>query len=499
MDAMRRHVRWICWVLALGLLLSGCAAQPEQTQQADEPVLEQAAPEEPAAQPEPEAEQPPVVYAHHAPYMRAAGGFFRPDAPLRRADAAQLLCNLTQRPAGTDCRYDDVDPESWYYGAVCAAEDWFPADMTVFSPMQPITEAEFCAALALALPDADVPQPEEQAAEPEEPAPEQNGDAAQTPEEPAALTRAQAAVLVNRALGRVPDTEAVKALPFAVLLDVPEEDPAYADVLEAVLPHDNLEEDGERWYSETLPIRKLRAGVHTQNGIGYVVDEDGAVIRREGLFRFRDRSYLSADGTGCIYADGAPHFTDGKTVWALRGGALLQGGSRSESFFDEDGFYTTGSDALDLALDEVLAACTTEDMTQEECLRACYDYVRDFGYLGRNAAYGPEVRTIPYDAQIQFAEKIFSTGKGDCYNFTAAFCFLARRLGYEAQAIVGECGYVWNWRPIAHGWVELACGGQTLVYDPQIENYNLRAGISNETSGAFGVSYETAHARYQKH
>ena len=41
--------------------------------------------------------------------------------------------------------------------------------------------------------------------------------------------------------------------------------------------------------------------------------------------------------------------------------------------------------------------------------------------------------------------------------------------------------------------------GQTLLYDPQIENYNIRAGISNEENGAFGVTYETAHARYLKH
>ena len=138
-------------------------------------------------------------------------------------------------------------------------------------------------------------------------------------------------------------------------------------------------------------------------------------------------------------------------------------------------------------------------MTQEECLHACYEAVRALRYLGRNPAYGPEVKTIPYDKQLEFADKILSTGKGDCYNFAAVFCLLARKLGYLATPIVGECGYSWNWYPIAHGWVEIELDGETFLFDPQIENYNLRAGISNETHSAWQVTYESAPARYLKH
>ena len=58
---------------------------------------------------------------------------------------------------------------------------------------------------------------------------------------------------------------------------------------------------------------------------------------------------------------------------------------------------------------------------------------------------------------------------------------------------------MWNWRTIAHGWGEITQDGQTLLYDPQIENYNIRAGISNDDYGAYAVRYETAHARYLKH
>ena len=40
--------------------------------------------------------------------------------------------------------------------------------------------------------------------------------------------------------------------------------------------------------------------------------------------------------------------------------------------------------------------------------------------------------------------------------------------------------------------------GETYLFDPQIENYNLRAGISNATHSAYCVSYESAPGRYYK-
>ena len=177
---------------------------------------------------------------------------------------------------------------------------------------------------------------------------------------------------------------------------------------------------------------------------------------------------------------------------------ILKNARRYDYFFDENGTYTTGDATLDAEVAAAIAACTTQDMTQEEKLRACYDYVRSFKYLGRNAALPRTVKTMPYENATAYARKIFETGKGDCYNFAASFCFLARALGYEATAIVGSCGYVWSSTAIAHGWVEIVMGAETYLFDPQIENYNLRAGISNATHGAYQVSYETAPGRYYK-
>ena len=44
--------------------------------------------------------------------------------------------------------------------------------------------------------------------------------------------------------------------------------------------------------------------------------------------------------------------------------------------------------------------------------------------------------------------------------------------------------------------MEIPIDGATYLFDPQIENYNNRNGISNETHGAFQVTYATAPANY---
>ena len=81
---MKRGLNICCGVLALALLF-GCAQSVPQQEQ--EPKAEPVAAGAFAAEVEPE-------YLQHAAYMSAPKGFFGPDQPLRRAEAAQLVCNL---------------------------------------------------------------------------------------------------------------------------------------------------------------------------------------------------------------------------------------------------------------------------------------------------------------------------------------------------------------------------------------------------------------------
>ena len=490
---------WAVLLLALlCALLCGCqsAAEPEASDT-----------QEPAAQaaplPEPEPEPEPDYHAHQN-FMTASDGFFRPDAPLRRVDCAQLLYNLTQgRPRSAEpAQYDDVLPGSWYYEAVSAMGGYLPQEEgeTCFFPGESVTPDAFVTALLAALDLTEQSAPPEllQAAQALTP------DGAQEEEvpAPAPITRAQAAVLVNRALGRRPDAETIGNARHSLLLDVPEDRADYADLVEAVLPHEYYLDDAdaqEHYRADALDALSFAPGLHLSGTSGFFVRSDGRVARGTGFLNEQGRRYYRCDESGRVLADYAPHYIEGHAVFIRADGILRRSCTFGEYQYDENGYYTTGNTELDEKLDDFIAACTTEDMAQEDCLHACYDAVRALRYLGRNPAYGPEVKTIPYEMQLEFAGKILSTGKGDCYNFAAVFCLLARKLGYLASPIVGECGYSWNWYPIAHGWVEIELDGETFLFDPQIENYNLRAGISNETHSAWQVTYESAPARYLKH
>ena len=105
---MKRTLGIWCGALALALLLGGCAQTAPQPEQEAEAELAAAAAvvEQEAAGPE---------YLLHEAYMSAPRGFFGPDQPLRRAEAAQLVCNLAGLPvqSQTECSYTDVPPEAW--------------------------------------------------------------------------------------------------------------------------------------------------------------------------------------------------------------------------------------------------------------------------------------------------------------------------------------------------------------------------------------------------
>ena len=230
----------LCAVLCM--LLCGCqsAAEPETMDSAGAGDTGRRPVPEPEPEPEPE-------YHVHQNYMAASDGFFRPDEPLRRADCAQLLYNLTQdAPRSAEpAQYDDVLPEYWYYEAVSTMGGYLPQEegQTCFFPSASVMPDTFLTALLSALGQT------EQSASPAllQAAQALMPDGAQAEDvpAPAPITRAQAAVLVNRALGRKPDTEAINGVHRSLLLDVPEDRADYADLVEAVLPHDYYLDDAD--------------------------------------------------------------------------------------------------------------------------------------------------------------------------------------------------------------------------------------------------------------
>ena len=91
-------------------------------------------------------------------------------------------------------------------------------------------------------------------------------------------------------------------------------------------------------------------------------------------------------------------------------------------------------------------------------LRAAYNWCANLPYVNR-----PNGHTAQWYANIAFTEL-----NADCYTKAAAFCWMARELGYNAKVMDG---YV----PLAsgniavHGWVEIIINGTTYVFDPEFQ------------------------------
>lgn len=135
--------------------------------------------------------------------------------------------------------------------------------------------------------------------------------------------------------------------------------------------------------------------------------------------------------------------------------------------FDSNGRYTSGNYELDGYVADVLADAVSNSMTREEQLRAVYDYVRDhYLYLKRNLY---EVGELGWE--IDEALTMYTTGKGNCYNFTAAFWSLTRGIGYESVCLSGLVGVGRD----PHSWVEIPIDGTLYIFDPETEmSYRLQ-------------------------
>lgn len=477
--------------LALAITTSSLAGCQFEDRRAAKPAEPDARP--PAASMA--AEEPaPAQIVFRERYIKGNMGFFQPEKPCTRAEIAQILCNLgVSAPDGR--QFTDVNPVAWYGPAVAQLAGVLRGyDDGSMRPLQDISLAELLTILSRAL---DVELSEAAPGQPwyapvVEAARERGwleGLPRFVPTEKA--DRATVVAICNRAFGRTPDRAAIDRLAGQVFLDLPKSHFAYYDVLEAALDH------GEDWSGVEIPA--FTPGLHALDGVAYYIKEDGTVDTTPGLREAGGMSCLISEDGGRVYADGAIHLVDGRPVFCTSEGTLLKNGEWHGFHFDASGRYTSGDAELDRYVEDILQKETRADMTQEEKLYACNCVIRTFRYLGRNEAYPDTVKTMPHADAVEYAKKIFETGKGDCYNYAAAYYFCAKRLGLDATAVIGRCAYV-RWGPSAypHSWLEIPMDGKTLLFDAQIENNNIRNGISNEEFGVFKSTYETAPATYTK-
>ena len=362
------------------LLLAGCAGEPETSPAAETPpafvviTTETPEPEEPPAtlRLAGQAEHPALLYC-------ASDGRFRPEQGITRAELAEALAGMLYGfPDGLPYFTDYKSPIPGYRGAAALVNAGIlSAPEGQFRPWDTVTRGELADALrrlAQSLRDRPGERAAVLAAETRAginaPAGAGTGE-----EEP--VTRAEAALVLERLAGREPD-EAGLFLAECLPADVALDDYAWAWIADAVT--------GGRVPAPT-------PGVHRAYGWLYATWEDGTLIR--------DMDW---------------------GVWT----------------FGLDGRYTTGDAELDAYLLRALADSGASGLEGIEALEAAYLYVEEIGeYLVRPEdaePLAPGVTGWEYDRALRF----FRYGGGTCYGYAAAFGLLARALGEYAYIVSAE-------------------------------------------------------------
>ncbi|MDE7242831.1 MAG: S-layer homology domain-containing protein [Oscillospiraceae bacterium] len=396
-----------------------------------EDALEDGAPagEEPAGEMPVPPTGPSLLTDEHIAYMSGSGSMFRPSGNITRGEAAQILYRLLPEHPDITVSYSDVSPDSWYGQAALELGSLGvirPNNYT-FMPKEELTRAEFISYLAAFFPprtDAaqftDVPDGHPNAASfiSARAWGWLNGfdDGSVHPDQP--VTRAEAAALINRALGRSADRTAVDTRPHpAFYWDVAPSNWYYYDVMEATVAHEHTVTDTEHWTSFTAVPCDISEGLYLR------------------------------DGWLCYYS---PYRND-----------LVRNDPVDSFDFNEAGHFTSGNAGLDAKLRDIVLTHTTESMTQEQKLRALYIYTRDsFTYLRRPAyAFGV------LDFMQKDALNMLNTGYGNCYCYASVFWYLARWIGYDAKIYSGTVGS--NRQP--HSWVEIEFSGKSYIFDTELE------------------------------
>lgn len=399
----------------------------------------------------------------HMQYMNGYNdGSFRPDASITRAEACKLLASLlVEKVQGNDMKFIDVAGDAWYaeavdqmtgFGLIKGYKDGF------FRPAAKITRAEFVSILAR-LPHTDIGTGTDKSFA-DVPAGHWAHNAVQTalaqgwitgdgnfrPND--AITRAETVTMVNRVLGRTADKAAIAAGDgIRIMPDVPSSHWAYWDMLEATTDHKHeIKDNAEHWTGFDREESGLAEGWHNINGLLFHVNAE-------------------------------KQFDANKVVDNLQ--------------LDKDGRYTTGSEELDRLLTQAVKGVVTEKMTQQERLRAVYDYAKKtFGYLGIG-----EIDTTKPGWETEQAINMLKNNKGNCYSWSSVFTYLARQVGFDAKAIPGR-GVSPKGSESVHAWTEITIDGVPYTFDPQIESvYAARYG---EGYDLFMKKYGEAEWGYKK-
>ncbi|WP_373695023.1 transglutaminase-like domain-containing protein [Eshraghiella crossota] len=149
----------------------------------------------------------------------------------------------------------------------------------------------------------------------------------------------------------------------------------------------------------------------------------------------------------------------------------------------------SGYSELDGLIDKLFSEILTEDMNNYAKVWTCYLYLVDKitynrGMDANTGAYSSsDVNTTP--KEVLWATDLLNSGQGCCYNYSAAFMFIMRALGYDAHLVTGNVpSYGGGVTP--HCWLYVNLNGTRYSFDPDLDMNFYKRGENEEKSIWFG-------------
>lgn len=137
--------------------------------------------------------------------------------------------------------------------------------------------------------------------------------------------------------------------------------------------------------------------------------------------------------------------------------------------------------ALQKKVTAIINSVTTPEMTPDEKLMACANYV--INHCSYKRSLGTPSGT---DWPAAYAEEMLRTGRGNCYRYASAIAYLAAGLGFEAQVCAGSVRSSKGGQT-PHGWAEVRIGEEWYIFDGSMQDANK--------TGFFHITYENYPAR----
>lgn len=436
----------------------------------------------------------------HKNYINGfSDGLFHPNDPITRAEIAQMIYNIKGNLKSGAKVFADVDSGSWYAPAVNAlAAAGIMKGYTdgTFKPNKNVTKAEVIQIVTMMSGKkttglknsfSDVPASHwayHSVALAEASGWIKNTNGTFKPD--TSMTRAETVNVLNNFLGRSADKTTLKNDPtYRYFPDVNPSDWFYYDVMEASISHTATRNgSAEVWIDATRYQTCLRDGFAIVQGSIRLI-KNGYFVAKEGTGTFGGVSYRSTANGVITVPDGALKLCDNSTVLIINGKAVsadglydtpnglfcIQNGKLlidkyyNTLYFGKDGKYTSGNKDIDSFIDNILASITWVGMTQEQKLRACYDYIYNHVDYRSNNNHVPR-GAAPSEWTEEYMLRLINTGKGNCYCYASEMYYFARRIGYySANAVSGGV----TPDNLDHGWCTVTVNGQVLMLDPELD------------------------------